>query len=292
MSVVVGYGPEGRGHGSLALGRQLSESSGLPLVVCCVVPDRWSTVGPGRQVDRDYQERLLGLADHTLAEARELLGKTTEEPTFQVVTARSAPAGLLDTVAEQEGRILVLGSSSDGPWGHIAIGSVTDRLLHSSPVALALAPRGYRATDQVSRVTVAVDGTESSQDVLDRAAAVADEVGARLRIVTFAVRGRTMYPPEAGLHAEDQVVAAWREQAERIVEQALERLEPTLEREPQLHVAEARSWAEALDEPGWSAGDVLVVGSSQNQPLLSRVFLGSTAARIIRHAPVPVVVVP
>jgi nucleotide-binding universal stress UspA family protein len=42
---------------------------------------------------------------------------------------------------------------------------------------------------------------------------------------------------------------------------------------------------------GWSDGDLLVVGSSRLGPL-ARVFLGSTATRIVRAAPVPVVVVP
>ena len=38
-------------------------------------------------------------------------------------------------------------------------------------------------------------------------------------------------------------------------------------------------------------GDVLVVGSSSIGPV-ARVFLGSRAAKIVRHSPVPVVVVP
>ena len=38
-------------------------------------------------------------------------------------------------------------------------------------------------------------------------------------------------------------------------------------------------------------GDLLVVGSSRHGPL-ARVFLGSTATKIVRASPVPVVVVP
>jgi nucleotide-binding universal stress UspA family protein len=38
-------------------------------------------------------------------------------------------------------------------------------------------------------------------------------------------------------------------------------------------------------------GDVLVVGSSALGPL-AQVFLGSRAAKVVRHSPVPVVVVP
>ena len=40
--------------------------------------------------------------------------------------------------------MIVLGSSTAGVFGRVALGSVTDRLLHSSPVPLALATRGFR----------------------------------------------------------------------------------------------------------------------------------------------------
>ncbi|GAA1253505.1 hypothetical protein GCM10009609_16010 [Pseudonocardia aurantiaca] len=50
-------------------------------------------------------------------------------------------------------------------------------------------------------------------------------------------------------------------------------------------------WAEAIEEIGWEDGDLLGVGSSTAGPL-DRVFIGSRASRIVRHSPVPVVVVP
>ena len=56
-------------------------------------------------------------------------------------------------------------------------------------------------------------------------------------------------------------------------------------------VATGRDWAEALGRLDWHDGDVLVVGSSPSG-LLSRVFIGTNATRIVRHSPVPAVVVP
>jgi hypothetical protein len=46
----------------------------------------------------------------------------------------------------------------------------------------------------------------------------------------------------------------------------------------------------ALNDIDWHDGDLLVVGSSDSGPV-ARVFLGSRAAKIIRHTPVPVLVV-
>ena len=48
---------------------------------------------------------------------------------------------------------------------------------------------------------------------------------------------------------------------------------------------------EAIEEISWQPGDVLLVGSSELGPV-ARVFLGSRATKILRHSPVPVVVVP
>ena len=56
-------------------------------------------------------------------------------------------------------------------------------------------------------------------------------------------------------------------------------------------VGYGETWDEALEDVEWDDGDVLVVGSSTIGPV-ARVFLGSRAAKIVRHAPVPVVVVP
>lgn len=146
---------------------------------------------------------------------------------------------------------------------------------------------------QVERVTVAVDGAASSTAVLVEAARVTQKIGARLRVVTFSVRGRTMYPPEVGLHAEDAVVAAWREQASGFLTQPLATLaeQPDVDVPEEARIVDGSDWSAALNNAGWSAGDLLVVGSSR-VGAISRVFLGSTATHIVRHSPVPVLLLP
>jgi nucleotide-binding universal stress UspA family protein len=56
-------------------------------------------------------------------------------------------------------------------------------------------------------------------------------------------------------------------------------------------VGRGESWEEAIEDVEWEDGDVLVVGSSSIGPV-ARVFLGSRATKIVRHSPVPVIVVP
>jgi nucleotide-binding universal stress UspA family protein len=256
------------------------------------VPDRWAFPSQAR-VDAEYADQLRRLADRALDQAAEILTGTQVE--YVVRTGQSIPATLLLEARERQARILTCGSSSHGSWGHVALGSVTDRLLHSSDVPLALAPRGFRSSPDavVRRATVALDGETRSQDLLRTAARVAADTGARLRVVTFAVRGRTMYPPRVGLRAEDAIAAAWRDQAAETQRAAVAAIrgDPDLAQPEEVLIVDGDDWGQVLERTGWEPGDVLVIGSSQYAPV-ARVFLGSTAARIIRNSPVPVIMLP
>ncbi len=55
-------------------------------------------------------------------------------------------------------------------------------------------------------------------------------------------------------------------------------------------LGEGASWDAALRDIDWAVGDVLVVGTSSGP--MSRFFLGSHAAKIVRNSPVPVILVP
>ncbi|MDN5763290.1 MAG: universal stress protein [Microlunatus sp.] len=291
MTILVAHGPDARGPEGLYLGQQLARSGGERLVVCCVTHNRWQLPSVARVGD-DYARGLSELAEQTLADAREVVGDQAE---FVARSGRSVASVLLAEAEAQSARVLVCGSSADGPWGHIALGSVTDRLLHSSSVSIGLAPRGYRvaADARITRVTVSTNDTETATGVLLTAARVTHALGAPLRVVTFAVRGRTMYPPRAGLHVEDAIIESWKQIArerQQVAVRELDRFDDVSSPDEVL-IADGRDWYEALDGIGWQDGEVLAIGSSREGPL-TRVFVGSTAARIIRYSPVPVIVVP
>ena len=291
MTMIVGYAPDERGSAALYLGALLARSAGDELVVGSVVPAPWL---PGMaRVDAEYRSYLDTTADEALVRARTNLPRAVEA-TFVRRSARSAAAGLLELAAEHAASLVVLGSSSAGAFGHIALGSVTDRLLHSSPVSLALAPRGFRCREDatVARVTTAYGGSSAESLVL-AAASVAGRVGAGLRIASFAVWSRPPYTLTLGTDSEDLVLQEWTAALEKTARDTLARVEDLPERLDQIETVIGRggSWQEALDEVGWTDGDVMVVGSSELGPV-AQVFLGSRATKILRHSPVPVVVVP
>jgi nucleotide-binding universal stress UspA family protein len=292
MTIVVGFAPDGRGTGALHLAGMLGRSAGENLVVCAIVPLPWP---PGvARVDAEYQAYLAQAAQEALDHARERLpGGAPAE--FVVHHARSAPAGILEVADRHGADVVVAGSSTAGHHGHVALGSTTDRLLHSSHVPVALATRGFRcpADGRVRRVTAAYGGSHRADDLVVGAAGVAARVGASLRIVSFAVRAHPPYTSGVGTSGERSVLQEWAEEVEAAARGAIDQARrlPAAPAEVEAVIGHGRNWDEALEDVEWADGDVLVVGSSAIGPL-ARVFLGSRASKIVRHSPVPVVVVP
>ena len=56
-------------------------------------------------------------------------------------------------------------------------------------------------------------------------------------------------------------------------------------------VGTGHDWREAVESVSWETGDLLLLGSGAAGPT-AQVFLGSAASKILRHAPVPVMIVP
>jgi nucleotide-binding universal stress UspA family protein len=290
MTLTVAYAPDERGKTALHLASMLARSIGDELVVCSVIPAPWV---PGMaRIDAEYRKELDEIADQALALARKNLPGDVSAR-FERHSARSAPAGLLEVAKQYDAYMIVVGTSSAGVFGHISLGSVTNRLLHSSPVAIALAPRGFRSQPgaKVKRVTAAYDGSASG--LLLAAARVAARVGASLRIASFAVWSRPAYTTRLGTDSEDLVLQEWITDLEKSAHAALEQVEELAKvpRQVEIVVGHGESWEEAIDDVGWDDDDVLVVGSSPVGPI-AQVFLGSRGAKILRSSPVPVVVVP
>jgi nucleotide-binding universal stress UspA family protein len=292
MSLLGAYAPDGRGRAVLHLAGMLARSAEDELVLCAVIPAAWYP-SPAR-VDAEYREELEQTARRALDQARARLPSDLPVTTH-VHHARSAPAGLLEVAEQRDASLIVVGSSSAGGSGHVTLGSVTSRLLHSSPLPVVLAPRGFRCRPdaRVARVTAAFGGSEGAQDLVIAAAGVAARVGASLRLASFAVRSRPPYTSGVGTLADDTMITAWIEEMEAAGRAALDEVAglPAVPPELDAVVGRGETWEEALEDIEWDEGDVLVVGSSSIGPV-AQVFLGSRSTKIVRHSPVPVAVVP
>ncbi|XAS76215.1 universal stress protein [Dermatophilaceae bacterium Sec6.4] len=290
MTLLVGCPVEDSSTGAVRLAVMLARP-GENLVVVAVLSNPW-TPGMAR-VDSEYQSFLDARADDALEQARsELTGDVSA--TFVRRHARSVSAGLLEVAEHHDARLIVLGSSTSGMLGRVALGGVGERLLHSSPRLVALAPRGFRCTAaRVTRVTAAYGGGDQSEHLVLAAAAQAEQIGAALRLASFAVRPRSTILAGIGSRGEDGVVQEWmHEIANRARETvAVVAQLPQPPRIDPSQIGRGITWEDAMNDVEWIDGDVLVVGSSNHGPL-AQVFLGARASKIIRHCPVPVVVVP
>ena len=278
------------GRDALSLGRMLARAGDVTLTVCVVVPQTWDYPSPAR-VDAEYAAFLKQYAEDAIAEAREFLGDEVRAE-YASISASSASEGLISTATETGAALIALGSARYGPLGRITVGGIANEMLHVSPVPVALAPRGYRlpSDTRLRRVTCAFSGSMQSRSAFNAAIQLSSRHGVPLRLTTFVVRDRQMYPSQVGYDAERLVAGQWRAQALEAQEKALATL-PDNVAVVEAGIVEGRDWEDALDSLPWEEGEVLVVGSSRLGPV-ARVFLGSNSTKIMRSSPVPVVVIP
>jgi len=98
-----------------------------------------------------------------------------------------------------------------------------------------------------------------------------------------------MYPPEAGLHAEDSILEQLASQAREMLVQL--KSDAVVGDDVVLQVATGNGWDDALDAADWQGGDLLAIGTSPAGGI-APVFLGSHGSKILRDSPVPVLVLP
>ena len=289
MNYLVGLTADRGGRDALALGRMLARTGDVTLTVCIVLPEVWGHPSLAR-VDAEYASFLASYAEDTIAEAREFVGDAARAE-YVTTSARTATEGLVTTATQTEADLVVLGSARHGPFGRFAVGSVTNEMLHTAPVPVALTPRGYSPSSdaRLRRITCAFAGSTRSRTAFDAAVQLSRRHGLPLRLTTLVVRDRQMYPSQVGYSAERLVAEQWRAQAEEAQNTALAALPDDVTVEA--GVVSGRNWEEALDSLPWEEGELLVVGSSRLGPV-RRVFLGSNSTKIVRSSPVPVVVIP
>lgn len=299
MTIVVGVAPGHSAHAAVNLGVLLARSYGRELVLAAVTSAGWP-VGVG-SVDGEYQRFLIASAKEALAEASALVPADVTVRTL-VHTASSARRGLLE-VCEAEGAMrLVVGSAGDsgeatklGAADGIELGSVSFGLLQSAELPVAIAPHGYTIAEdgRLGRVTAAYSGSDTSAELVLGAAAIAADAGAGIRIASFHTRPRGLLGAAIGFRAEDAVIAEW----ETVIRDRVDAILADIERFEQppaaveVAMGAGADWKSALRSIPWAAGDLLLVGSSSLGPI-ARISLGSHAAKILRNAPVPVVMVP
>lgn len=285
---LVGHSADKGGAEALRLAATLARASGGRVVAAVILPQTWDHPSPA-MVDAEYVSFLERHASRTLAAARAAMPPDVPAE-YLARHGRSTAAGLLALAEEVSADAIVLGSSRKAPMARFQEGVVASEILRSARAPVALAPRGYdRLSGGLSRVTCAISSSAQSPELARRAGQIAAGFNVPLRLATFIVRDRQMYPSDAGYDAENLVANQFRRQADALHDRI--RADWQDGPAPDCVLGDGRNWRQAVGALDWRPDELLVIGSSGLGGLM-RVFVGSNSGKILRHAPVPRLILP
>ncbi|TFD02131.1 universal stress protein [Cryobacterium sinapicolor] len=279
---VVAYEATERGNDTVELGVALARLTRSELRLCLVLPHHSSTVPArvGAVSSPDYQALLEAQALEWLEQGRALVPDDVVATTH-LLYADSTTEGLLQAARTFDSDRIVVGASRRGLMNRFTIGSVASALLHASPVPVALAPRGYQAPAQLTRITCAIGTRPGWKALLDSLVAFSEDLTVDLRFVTLVeVDAGRRHPVEV---TESQAHLAG------VLEyfQSRSKASGTITTE----VGSGHSVETAVEALDWQQSEIAFVGSSRlAQP--TTIFLGITAHRMLHALPVPLIVVP
>ena len=290
MTIIAGFSSSRQGSAPLNLAAQLARTTGEKIIAAVVV-ERALPAGVD-PIEDEYRGFLASRAGAALEGVVEQVRGDLDISTT-VHHSSSISHGLMELAGQHGADVVVVGSSSSGLLGRIALGSVTARLVHTSKVPVALAPRGYPSSPvPLQRLTVAYGGAADAVGLIATSAELAQQWKVQLRIASFTVPPLTMFGGSIEHSAEELVVQQW---TSRTVEAAAKQLGEARAKAPvsdvDVVIGTGADWRAAVDDIAWETGDVLLLGSGAAGPM-AQVFLGTAASKILRHAPVPVMIVP
>ena len=283
MRYVVGITMDRRGRDAVSLALTLAQSTltshpvelDLVHVIRGVPPER-----AGSKPEREYQKLCLEDAQKWLAKTHDLIPKTIHSTT-SVHFADSMAAGLIDKATSRPCDLVVVGAASHGPLRRFTVGSVANALLHSSPLPVALAPSGYLPPSRLTRLTCALGmrpGAEVALNIATQSSVIHDVSLRLISLIALDARSEDAERADAA-----------RDHAKKLLLRASQSVADATE--VMVDVAHGRSIESAIEKLTWDDGEIVLIGSSRLAQKRS-IFLGTTANKMLRSLPVPMVVVP
>ncbi|AHC24516.1 MULTISPECIES: universal stress protein [Mycobacteriaceae] len=283
MHLTVGYLATPTGDDGVALAAALARTFDADVDVVLVVREELPDGHPGRA---QYQELLLEKGKQWITKAVGALTGAAKSVNANVLVGESFAEELLRFAESHSSDLIVVGGARDGFFGGHVIGPVSSALLHSSPIPVALAPRGYAddAPETIAAVTAAVPSRPGDDNPLPFAITLASAANLPIRMVSLVSAENLSEAEDLKELRAVQIAAAQENLA--VAARALPD-SPDIES----LVADGMTLESALKKLNWDDDDLLVVGSSRFAAP-KRIFLGSTASRILAGTDAPVIVIP
>ncbi|MEH3132395.1 MAG: universal stress protein [Mycolicibacterium neoaurum] len=283
MHLTVGYLATPTGDDGVALAAALARTFDADVDVVLVVREELPDGHPGRA---QYQELLLEKGKQWIIKAVDTLTGAAKSVHANVLVGESFAEELLRFAESHHSDLIVVGGARDGFFGGHVIGPVSSALLHSSPIPVALAPRGYAddAPETIAAVTAAVPSRPGDDNPLPFAITLASAANLPIRMVSLVSAENLSEAEDLKELRATQIAAA---------QENLSVAARALPDSPDIEslVADGMTLESALKKLNWDDDDILVVGSSRFAAP-KRIFLGSTASRILAGTDAPVIVIP
>ena len=274
---VVAYEATERGREAVELGVALARLTGSELRICIVLAQNTAVPAKVATSSADFERIVAAQAQAWLDEAMTFV-PTDVTATNHVLWAESTSEGLIRATADFDSDRIVVGAAREGLLKRFSVGSVANSLLHASPVPVALAPRGYRAGEKITRITCAIGTRPGWEALLDSMVAVSEGLDVDLRFVTLVEVDDGPSGPESSAQHLDSVLSYFNGSAQSRGAVSTE-------------IAEGATVETAVEQLDWREDEIAFVGSSRLASP-NRIFLGTTANRMLHSLPVPLIVVP
>jgi len=269
-NIIVGVNGRDGGRDATALAAALREA-GARLTFAHV---HVSDLIPGRGANADFDLAQDALASELVVRERNLWGHPAD---VRTIAAASVGDGLEQIASDREADLIVVGACERGAVGRVLAGDDAASVLHQAERAVAIAPRGYAASQhQIRKVGVAFDGSAESEIARTLAGRLAEGLGAELVarcVVTPHVFATGIAAGAAYMEDPEDVLSRTRT--------ALGDRAATTEVVLGPIDSELGAFSEQVD--------LLVCGTRHNN-VLRRVALGSTSAYLAHHAGCPLIV--
>jgi nucleotide-binding universal stress UspA family protein len=242
----------------------------------------------------DVQRMLERQAHDDLKKAEATLRGA--QPRARLEVAGGNPAEeILRVAAEQGVDLIAMTTHGRGAFGRWVFGSVADRVARSSPVPVLLVrpSEGEPRPVTIRRLVVPLDGSALAEEALPTAQVLATRLGVPMHLITV-IDIMRLIPAELGpvvafdAAVYEETLSQLDAGAAALLAETSERLERDgLHTSSQVaHGSPYMTIADAVHD-----GDLIVM-TSHGRSGVQRWLLGSVAEKLVREAPVPVVLVP
>lgn len=286
---LVAFTATATGKDALNLGAALARTADAHLHIVTVLPEdnAYAGIYPS---DRGHVPIIQKKLRRWLEEAQAALPSDVSS-SIHIINDSSDGAGLLAAAEQLKCSAIIVGGRRGGILRRYRIGTTANTLLHSSPIPVVLAPTGYDSRGPIERITAMFGQRAGSEAVIRRSIHAAQSFDLPLRLVSL-----VFIDQEAERSTTDVVETNTQsiiEQVERFGNQQLaeQASELTSAGRASTTVATGKTVSDTVDQLSWTDRELVIIGSSRLASP-SRIFLGSTASRMLRSIAAPMMIIP